>query len=420
MALKDRLRQLDVKIESPKTAQTDFGEKLVKLLSEKIASIPVWYDYDKETQFGLVKNFLDNKLGADFKGMQLSEEEKIQFVRDFLNSVHGFGPLDSIISKEVVSAVIVNASGTVFVECSGVVRTVNMKLSEKQLNDIKKRFVTNSAITNIRVDNLLVTIISQPVSENTLIIRKIKNTRENLSDLCEKHIVTKEIEEFLSYILRARKNIIISGNINVGKSEFLQILMNSLEEDRCAVLFEDFSQSAANDDAIMKFSTSSLNFNEFENLLASLVKLSPDYLISDINNANHFSAFYETLTPEMTGIITTVRGISEGAATSKFLNAMMTSQKCTEKQAKLRLSSQFDYIIHLDKFIDGSTRIASIMEITSTKSSALVQNEILKLEEDRYILDLPEIPANINQEKKDTLSVSFRSRLKSCLKNDNH
>lgn len=423
MALKDRFRQLDIKAEDSKGSAVDYNVSILKTMSEKVASIPVWHDYDKDKQFELILSYLDRKLSTDFKEIFFSNEEKITFVRDFLASVHGFGPLDEILSKAVVSAVIVNEKGMVFVECAGVVRPTKTLISEKQLNDIKRRFplnpsAVNSPVLNFQVEKFFVTIISQPVSENTLIIRKICDNTQTISDLTAKNLITKEIEDFLRYIIKARKNIIISGNINSGKSDFLQTLLNSIEEDRCAVLLEEFSQSSLENDAVLKFAVSSLHVNEFETLLSSSVKLNPDYLFFDNNNSGLFNAFYDFITSEMQGVVCTARGATESSALSKFLNSTLLSQKCTEKQAKLKLSSQFDYIIHLEKFAGGTPMIESIMEITSTKSSSLVQNEVLKLEGDRYILDLPEIPKEFSNEIT-SLSSSFRSRIRSSLKGDN-
>lgn len=107
-----------------------------------------------------------------------------------------------------------------------------------------------------------------------------------------------------------------------------------------------------------------------------------------------------------------MRSSSITNAVMKYVMQTQFTQKTTEKQAKAKFASLFDYIIHIEKLSDGTYRLGSIMEITSTKSSSFVLNEILKLEDGCYVLDLPEVPSVKSQETLSKSHISFRSRLK--------
>ena len=46
--------------------------ELTKALSQKIASIPIWFDYSKDEQQELIKNFLNSKLNEQFSEIKLT------------------------------------------------------------------------------------------------------------------------------------------------------------------------------------------------------------------------------------------------------------------------------------------------------------------------------------------------------------
>ena len=120
-------------------------------------------------------------------------------------------------------------------------------------------------------------------------------------------------------------------------------------------------------------------------------RLDFDYSVANIHDYNKFQKYYLRVTPMQSGLLTLVRSKNISDTVSKLTSAAVTALKCTEKQAKSRLASIYNYIIHLDSFGYKSYRISSIMEITSTKTSSLVLNELAKFVEDDYVEDLPEL-----------------------------
>ena len=127
--------------------------------------------------------------------------------------------------------------------------------------------------------------------------------------------------------------------------------------------------------------------------------------------------YYLNIDNVTNGLITQIIAQSCTDVSNKLVNLGVSALKSTEKQAKLKFSSTYDYIIFLYKTSDESYVIESIMEISSTKTSSLVLNEVVKFVDGIYALDFPkelmEAPQDTNQIdhcKKDLKS--FRERLK--------
>ena len=90
MALKDRLKNVNISTTPKIVEETSFTEFIADALSQKVAAIPVWYDYDYSKQFELILNFLDNKLNSEFEDLSLSELEKKAIAEAFLKNNNAF------------------------------------------------------------------------------------------------------------------------------------------------------------------------------------------------------------------------------------------------------------------------------------------------------------------------------------------
>lgn len=205
MALKDRLKNVNISTTPKIVEETSFTEFIADALSQKVAAIPVWYDYDYSKQFELILNFLDNKLNSEFEDLSLSELEKKAIAEAFLKNNKGFGILDRILANDKVLSVTVNPLGSVYIETLNGYEKTDIVLTNKQFSDISKRFSQSSAVVKTRQDNLLVTIIKPPVADNVLIIKKINDVLDDLSDLTECGILTSELEAFIRYLINSKK-----------------------------------------------------------------------------------------------------------------------------------------------------------------------------------------------------------------------
>lgn len=367
-----------------------FNDFLMEALSKKVSSIPVWNEYDYAKQFELVLHFLENKLETEFVDVDMSDLEKKALAEEFLKTNNGFGPLDRYLAKPEVSSVMVNSYGSVYIqEYENFKKTLSV-LSANEFADITARFDNNSSVTRVRQDNLFITILRPPVSDNMIIIKKIRDISEDLDDLPQLGQITTEVATFFKRILAQRKNIIVTGDTQSGICEFIQILHNSLANSSRTAIIEDSGLYRPAMDNVVSFSVSSLDELDYEFLLDSVFGLHTDYVTSDISDNQKFASFYSKVSNTDRGLITGVRARTIQDVSAKFINSSMIFSKCTEKQAKLKFSSVYDFAVHVEHVKDAGFRIDSVMEITATKTVPLVMNEIVKFVDGVFVLDLPE------------------------------
>ncbi len=412
MGISDRLK--NIKSSPNIVEEMPFSDFITEALTKKISSIPVWYDYDYSKQFELILNFLDNKLNTEFEDLHLSESEKKEIAEEFLKNNRGFGILDKLLADEDIDAVIVNSSGSVLILQNGKYVKSDLVLSSLQSKEIISRFKPENPVSVICQDDLQITLISPPVSNNMIILKKIKAVTENLSDLTAQGDITFEIEDYFKNLLKSHKNILITGEDIDLLGEFVQVIINSVDYSSRVALIEDNMPIRTAFDNVSVFSVASLEQKEFVSLLNTVRNLKPDNLVTSFYDLQKL-AFYYLNTDELAeGLVTIVpaKGINE--VISKLTEISLKASKCTEKQAKLKLSSIYDNIVHITKCDDKNYCISSVMEVSSKKTSSLVTDEVIRYLDGVYVLDLGEAAVFDDDEasENELHSDTFLARLK--------
>src|SRR6516162_148575 len=166
--------------------------------------------------------------------MSISEQEDL--LDDICNDVLGYGPLEPLLARDDIADVMVNGSGTVYIEVAGKIQKTGIRFRDnQQLLNICQRIVSQigrrvdeaSPICDARLpDGSRVNVIVPPLAIDgpTLTIRKFKKDKLTLEQLVRFASITPEGAEILKVIGRCRVNTLISGGTGSGKTTLLNCL----------------------------------------------------------------------------------------------------------------------------------------------------------------------------------------------------
>lgn len=379
-----------------KLLDVDFEAELKKALLEKIDSIPVWFEYTADKQKELIKSFVENKLSSE--AIKIADNEKDDLIEKLFSSIMGFGPLDYLIVQENVDAIYVNGVNSVHIEINGKILNTEMKLNAKQINFILSNISSMSGVIldnskNIwtcRVNNLLITIIMPNISQSGYNITIRKSCDFDMDKLIQNNMMSKEIFDFILLMINSKKNIVISGDINSGKSTLLDVLLKSALEDKRAILLENSPSISTDFNTLMKFSIDK-HSDDYYLLLSNILKMTPEYILADLN----FSI------PELSDIkgnISTLRASSVEDAISKLIASTISADNISEKYAKTKVLTNIDYIIQINRMNDGVRRVTSVVELNPARTAALSVKVIAKYEDGGYITEIPQPLTSIRAE----------------------
>ncbi len=360
-------------------------KELKNNLLDKITSVPVWCEYSEQKQKDLIKVFVENQLKS-FNNF--NEKEKSDISENLFRDIIGLGPLNYLISQENVSAVFVNGVKSIHIEISGKILNTETNLSNKELNLIinnilaPDKAVCSKSIFRVRKDNLLISVVLRNnLKEGAyIIIRKIPEC--DINTFIQSDITSREIFDFIVSEIYSGKNVVISGDINSCKSFFLDTLVTVLCNGKRSVLIEEFPCIRANSQNLAKFimAADSLEFNELKN---EILKLNPDYIFSD----------YNTSIPDFCqnrGYVSTLRASSIDSAIFKLTGTVMKDENLPEKYSKMKILTDYDYIVQINKFKDGKCKVTSVVELKPARTAALSIKLIAKLVDGKYITEIPQ------------------------------
>ena len=394
----------DEEIEFSIEVEDDLKNNLLK----KIQSTPVWFDYPDKKQKELVLGFLENRL--NFLDVECSLEQKNNLVEKLYSFVSGFGPLDYLLSKDNVTAVFVNEKKNVLIEIDGKILNTEISLSDEQLNLIlnnifkmcSQKFDNTRSIWNLRFQKFHINIVYPPVCDGgiSLSVRKLYDADINI--LFEKNIMTKEIFDFILSMILDNKNVVISGDINAGKTFVMNVLLNSISSLKRSILVQEYPQFICTSDNVMKFIVPDSD-REKQLLKSSILGFSPECVFTDLNMPDCTLA-------ERKGYVSSLRASSIDSAFSKLISNFMSKMNLAEKYAKTSVLTNFDYIVQINKFKDGTSKVTSVVELKPARTTALSIKSVAKLVDGHYVTEIPQPLTSLKSESFLAQSNSMYSR----------
>ncbi len=217
----EKLAELNVV--SPARARSE-----VQRACDKAFSDPLWATVDEKTRSGLVDELLD--------------------------SMFGFGPLEPLLADETVTEIMVNGPDRVFFERDGrLYPSAQSFVSEEQLRALIDRILgplgrrvdESSPMVSARLpQGHRVNVVMPPLSlvGPVVTIRKFSERVYTLDDLRDMGSLGVGLEEFLTWAVRMRKNIAVSGGTGSGKTTLLNALSCEIDPNERIVTIEDSAE----------------------------------------------------------------------------------------------------------------------------------------------------------------------------------
>ena len=139
--------------------------------------------------------------------MSISEQEEL--LDDICNDVLGYGPLEPLLARDDIADIMVNGSGTVYIEVAGKIQKTGIRFRDNQqllnicqriVSQIGRRVDESSPICDARLpDGSRVNVIVPPLAIDgpALTIRKFKKDKLTLDQLVKFGSITPEGAEIL-------------------------------------------------------------------------------------------------------------------------------------------------------------------------------------------------------------------------------
>ena len=333
--------------------------------------------------------------------MYCSIEQRVSIVQQVYSSIRGFGLLDSIISDDTITEVMINGPDNVFIEQNGRLFKMDKHFeSQRKLEDVIQRIVglagreVNQAnpICDTRLpDGSRVNVVLPPIAlcGPTLTIRKFSKTPMTIEKLIQYGSITQEIADKLEILVRAKYNIFISGGTGSGKTTFLNALSNYIPKDERVITIEDSAElQITGVDNLVSLETRNANTScagqiTIRDLIKSSLRMRPERIIVGEVRGGEALDMLQAMNTGHDGSLSTGHANSTQDMLSRLETMVLQGAEGLPLEAiKQQIASAVDIIIHLSRLRDKSRKTMEITEVVGVENGQIILNPLYKFEED--------------------------------------
>ena len=330
-----------------------------------------------------------------------SIEQRISIIQQVYSSIRGFGLLDSIISDETITEVMINGPENVFIEQNGRLFKLDKQFeSQRKLEDVIQRIVglagreVNQAnpICDTRLpDGSRVNVVLPPIAlcGPTLTIRKFSKSPMTIERLIAYGSITQEIADKLELLVRAKYNIFVSGGTGSGKTTFLNALSNYIPKDERVITIEDSAElQITRVENLVSLETRNANTSgvgqiTIRDLIKSSLRMRPERIVVGEVRGGEALDMLQAMNTGHDGSLSTGHANSTEDMLSRLETMVLQGAAGLPLEAiRQQIASAVDIIIHLSRLRDKSRKTMEITEVVGYKDGQIVLNPLYKFEED--------------------------------------
>ena len=226
--------------------------------------------------------------------MSISEQEDL--LDDVCNDVLGYGPLEPLLARDEIADIMVNGSGTVYIEVDGKIQKTGIRFRDNQqllnicqriVSQVGRRVDESSPICDARLpDGSRVNAVVPPLAIDgpALTIRKFRKDKLTLEQLVRFGTISAEGSEILKVVGRCRINTLVSGSTGSGKTTLLNCLTRYIDDGERIVTCEDAAELQLQQPHVVRLETRPPNLEgegqiTMRDLVRNCLRMRPERII---------------------------------------------------------------------------------------------------------------------------------------------
>jgi pilus assembly protein CpaF len=324
--------------------------------------------------------------------MSISEQEEL--LDDICNDVLGFGPLEPLLSRDDISDVMVNGSGTVYIEVLGKIQKTGIRFRDNQqllnicqriVSQIGRRVDESSPICDARLpDGSRVNCIVPPLAIDgpALTIRKFKKDKLTLDQLVKYGTITEQGSEILRIIGRCRVNTLVSGGTGSGKTTLLNCLTQFIDDDERIITCEDAAELQLQQPHVVRLETRPPNLEgegqvTMRELVRNCLRMRPERIIvGEVRGPEAFDLL-QAMNTGHDGSMGTLHANSPREGLSRVESMItMGGYGLPSRTIREMIVGSIDVVIQAARLRDGSRKITHITEVMGMEGDVIITQDL--------------------------------------------
>ena len=324
----------------------------------------------------------------------LSGPDRQRLLREVMDEVFGFGPLEVFLRDPHVSDILVNGPHKIYIEKNGQLQSTKVTfMDEKHLmriihrigSNVGRRIDESMPMLDARLpDGSRVNAIIPPLALDgpMVSIRRFGAIPIDIHRLLELDALTDEMSFFLEACVRCKMNILISGGTGTGKTTLLNTLSKWIPPGERVITIEDAAELQLQREHVVRLETRPPNIEgqgciTQRDLVRNSLRMRPDRIIlGEVRGAETLDML-QAMNTGHEGSMATVHANNPRDALRRLENMVsMAGINYPIRAIREQLSSALDVMVHLQRLTGGSRKIVKIVEITTMEGETICLHDL--------------------------------------------
>ncbi|MFB3916593.1 MAG: CpaF family protein [Terriglobales bacterium] len=343
-----------------------------------------------------VLNVIRSVIGAEAVPLSFAERERL--AREILDEIFGLGPLEPLLKDPTISDILVNRYNQVFIERAGRLEPTAltfkddghlMQIIDRIVSRVGRRVDESSPMVDARLpDGSRVNAIIPPLALDgpCLSIRRFGRDPLTAANLIENKSIAEPMLELLSYMVKGKLNILISGGTGAGKTTLLNVLSGYIPNSERIVTIEDAAELQLRQEHVVRLETRPPNIEgkgavRQRQLVINSLRMRPDRIIVGEVRGEEAFDMLQAMNTGHEGSLTTIHANTPRDAISRVENMVsMANLNIPERAVRQQIASAIHAIVQIARLADGTRKIISISELAGMEGEQITMQDIFVFE----------------------------------------
>ncbi|MDP3659572.1 CpaF family protein [Phenylobacterium sp.] len=348
----------------------------------------------RETLRGEIRGEVRNLL-ADEKRL-LSVPQVDQLIEDILDELLGLGALEPLLKDDSITDILINTHDKVYVERGGKLELTDVRFQDsrhlirivnKIVSAVGRRVDESQPMVDARLaDGSRVNAIIPPLAvDGPLVsIRKFASKPIDIARLVDLGSITEDMALVLQMVVRARRNLLISGGTGSGKTTLLNALSAFIDQSERIVTIEDSAELQLQQPHVGRLETRPANIEERgevtqRDLVRNSLRMRPDRIIVGEVRAGEAFDMLQAMNTGHEGSMTTVHANTARDALSRIEQMIgMAGLDIPARSVRGQIASAINVVVQVERMEDGRRRVVSISEVVGMEQDVVSMQEIFR------------------------------------------
>lgn len=329
----------------------------------------------------------------------LARTERKRLFEHIVAEILGFGPLETLLTEESITEIMVNGGKNIYVEQKGKLHRVPvtfesdehlMRIIDRIVAPLGRRIDESSPYVDARLpDGSRVNAVIPPISlvGPVLTIRKFAKKPITVDQYISFGAITQEAMEFMRACVISRINIVVSGGTGSGKTTFLNILSGFIPPDERILTIENAAELQLRQEHVVTLESRPSNIEgkgevTIQHLVVNALRMRPDRIVVGEIRDEAALDMLQAMNTGHDGSMTTAHSNGPRDTLSRLETmTLMAGMDLPVRAIREQISSAVHLICHLERLRDGSRKVVAITEVQGMEGDVITTTDLFVFEQ---------------------------------------